>query len=464
MTGTRTKDTRTKPASHHRGRVLLVIAVLVAVGLAANGIWSRDETVVALQHTADDAALPRVQVISPKPGPPHRTLTLPGDIEAWYNAPIYAQVNGYVTHWYKDYGARVKAGDLLATIDTPSLDAEFAASKANLAVVQARYKLAELTARRWAALSGTQAVSQQDVDVKQADAAALKAQVAAAEQNVARYQAMTAFKRVVAPFDGVVIARRTNVGDYVNAAGGDATLHDPAVPLFNVADIHAMRIFVGVPQEYATVLQPGLTATLTLPQSPDQPITARFLTTANAVTPTTRTIVTELAVDNGNGKLWPGTYANVHFTFPSNPNILAVPEQSLLFRAQGMQVALVQAQDRVHLQDVVLGHNLGTNVQVIAGLQPTDKLIADPSLGLLEGQQVVPVQPVPGYQPGPASAPEQPMAGPAAPTASASDPTPTGPRPVDATMPATAAQAAPTGTYPAATAQAGTSGHARLSP
>ena len=255
-------------------------------------------------------------MVSPQPGPPQRTLTLPGNIEAWYQAPIYAQVSGYVSHWYKDYGAQVKAGDVLATIDTPALDAQFAASKANLAVVEARYKLAEITARRWSALSGTQAVSQQDVDVKVADAVAQKAQVAAAQQDVARYQALIAFKQLVAPFDGVVTARNTNVGDYVNAAGGDATLRSASTALFIVADIHQMRIFVSVPQEYADVLKPGLTATLTLPQAPDKPITAQFLTTAHAVVPSTRTVVTELTVDNANRELWPGTYVNVHFAFP----------------------------------------------------------------------------------------------------------------------------------------------------
>ena len=448
-------DNAAKPASYRRGKLLLVLGVLVAVGLAANGIWSRQQTVVALRHTAEDAALPRVQVISPQWGPSHRSLTLPGEIEAWYNAPIYAQVSGYVAHWYKDYGARVKTGDLLATIDTPSLDAQFAASKANLAVMEARYKLAVITAKRWAALSGTQAVSQQDVDVKQADAAAQKAQVAAAEQDVARYQAQEEFKRVVAPFDGVVTARRTNVGDYVNAAGGDATLRDAAQPLFTVADIHKMRIFVSVPQEYAQLLQPGLTATLTLPEDPDHPITAQFLTTANAVLPATRTIVTELTVDNSARKLWPGAYVNVQFTFPSDPNILTVPEQSLMFRSQGMQVALVQHDDRVHLQNVRLGHNMDTDVQIIAGLQPTDKLIADPSLGLLEGQQVVPVEPVKGYQPTPPPMPSsEPMAGPEAPSASAgplSTPLASG----NDSPPAPATARAPTPTNPTATAQAG---------
>jgi RND family efflux transporter MFP subunit len=420
MTGT-----KARAASGRRGSLLVLISVAIAGCLAAYGIWSRDQTVVSLKQTAEDAALPRVQVVSPKPGPAQRTLTLPGNINAWYEAPIYAQVNGYVSQWYKDYGAKVKAGDVLATIETPSLDAQYAASKANLAVMQARYKLAEITARRYSALSGTQAVSQQDVDVKNADAAAQKAQVAAAEQDVARYGAQIAFKRVVAPFDGVVTARRTDIGDYVNAAGGDAGLRNAASPLFNVADIHALRIFVSVPQEYAEILKPGLTATLTLPQAPDNPITARFLTNANAVAPASRTIVTELTVDNADGALWPGNYVNVRFTFPSDPKILIVPEQALLFRAEGMQVALLDDQDRVHLQNVVLGKNLDTDVQITAGLKPTDRIVASPSLGLLEGQQVKIVQPVPGYQPGhgtisPRTMPEPP-AGPLAPTGSSAN-------------------------------------------
>jgi membrane fusion protein (multidrug efflux system) len=370
---------------------------VVAVGLAAYGIWSRDNNVAALQNTADDAALPRVQVVSPKPGPAQRTLTLPGTIDAWYEAPIYAQVSGYVTHWYKDYGAHVKAGDVLADIAAPGLDAQFAASKASLAVMEARYNLAVITARRWKALTGTQAVAQQDVDVKTADAEAQKAQVEAARQDVARYQALINFKQLVAPFDGVVTARRTSIGDYVNAAGGDATQHT-ATSLFSVADIHELRIFVSTPQEYAEILQPGLTATLTLPQSPGKPIEAKFLTTANAVAPATRTIVTELTVDNADGALWPGTYVTVRFVFPSDPNILVLPEQALLFRAQGMQVAVLDDQDRVQLRNVTLGKNLNTTVQIIAGVQKTDRVVGNPSLGLLEGQRVIIVQPVAGYQ------------------------------------------------------------------
>jgi membrane fusion protein (multidrug efflux system) len=417
-------DKLARAGAGRRGLLSLLLGVVGAGGAAANGIWSRTETVTALQKTADDASLPRVQAISPQPSPPQRTLTLPGNIEAWYQAPIYAQVSGYVAHWYKDYGAEVKAGDLLATIDTPALDAQFATSKANLAVMEARYKLAEITARRWSALSGTQSVSQQDVDIKVADAEAQKAQVAAAQQDVARYQALIAFKRLVAPFDGVVTARSTNVGDYINAAGGDATHHSASTALFIVADIHKLRIFVSVPQEYADVLKPGLTATLTLPQAPDNPIAAQFLTTARAVVASTRTVVTELTVDNASRDLWPGTYVNVHFAFPGRPNVLILPEQALLFRAQGMQVAVLDDQDRVHLRNVILGRNLDTNVEIVSGLNATDKVVGNPSLGLLDGQQVKIVQPVAGYQPGQGHPPARrfpsPAAGPTTPSASTS--------------------------------------------
>jgi RND family efflux transporter MFP subunit len=209
---------------------------------------------------------------------------------------------------------------------------------------------------------------------------------------------MIAFKNLVAPFDGVVTARRTNVGDFVNPTGGDSTVRSGSAALFSVADIHQMRIFVSVPQDYADALKPGLTATLTLPQNPGNPIPARFLTTANAVNTATRTIVTEFTVDNPKGELWPGSYVSVHFNFPSDPNILILPEQALLFRAQGLQVAVLDGQNRVHLQNVALGRNLNADVQIVSGLKATDKVVGNPSLGLLEGQQVKIVQPVHGYQ------------------------------------------------------------------
>ncbi len=380
-------------------RTMAALALLVVVALAAYGIWSRTRTTADLKVRANDESIPRVQVIQPQPAPPRRSLILPGNIQAWHQAAIYGQVTGYISHWYTDYGARVKAGDLMATIETPALDAELAQAKAQLATTQANYDLAALTARRWSALAGTQAVAQQDVDIKVADAKAQRTMVEAARQNVARYENMSAFKRVVAPFDGIVTVRNINIGDYVGAQGAQETERAPSLPLFVVADIRDLRVFVSVPQAYSNGLQPGVDVSLTLPEDPGTRIPAQFLTTAKAVNPTTREVVTELTLPEASGKYMPGSFVNVQFEFPGAPGVLIIPEQAVLFRAQGVQVAVIGSQDKVRLRDVTLGRNLGNYVEVITGLTKDDKLVASPSLGLLDGQTVKVVQPVPGANP-----------------------------------------------------------------
>ena len=385
---------------------LLVLAV-AAGGLVGWGLWSRSTALAALKATADDESVPRVELISPQRGPATRSLDLPGNINAWYEAPIYAQVAGYVRSWDKDIGATVRKGELLATIDAPALDEQLGTAQANLAVADARSKLADVTAKRWKSLAGTQAVAQQDIDVQVAGAVAQQAQVQAARHEVGRYQALEAFKRIVAPFDGVVTSRRTDVGSFVNAAGGDAGAPSAASELFTVADIHRLRLFVSVPEDYADVLKPGLTATLRLPQFPNRTFQAHYETTAAAFSPQSRSVTTELTVDNPDHAIWPGTFANVHFTVPSDTAVLIVPEQALLFRAQGMQVAVVDARNQVHLQDVTLGLNLGRNVQVTGGLKAEDRLVNDPSAGLLEGETVQVAAPAKGYaaEPQPAKPP-----------------------------------------------------------
>jgi RND family efflux transporter MFP subunit len=291
----------------------------------------------------------------------------------------------------------VKAGQLLAMIDTPSLDAQYAMSKANLHVAEANYRLAVSTAQRWQALAGTVAVSKQEVDVQVAGAAARQAELEAATQEVARYAALEAFKRVVAPFDGVVTARLTDVGSYVNAAGGDLSVRGSSTELFTVADVHKLRVFVAVPQNYADQLVTGITATLHLPSQPGTPIEAQFLTTARAFSDTTRTAVTELTVNGSNRSLWPGTYVEVEFEVPSDPKVLTIPEGALIFRAAGTQIAVVEDGNRAHLRNVTLGENLGAIVQITSGLTANDKLVNNPPAGLLEGQRVEPVIPAPGY-------------------------------------------------------------------
>jgi membrane fusion protein (multidrug efflux system) len=382
-----------------RPKLVAAIVAVVLGGLVVYGIAQRHNNVTALKTLADDESVPQVQVMMPMPGPATRAITLPGNIKAWYTAPIYAQVSGYVHKWYVDYGAFVKSGTLLATIDAPTVDEQYQTAAANLEVAKTNSTLADVTAQRWKSLAGTEAVAQEEVDVKVAAAAAMKAQVVAADHEVARYGALEQFKNIVAPFDGVVISRDTDIGNYVNAAGGDVSSRGTADEMFSVADIHEMRLFVSVPQDYADMLKPGLEATFTLAQYPGREFKATLLTTANAFNPQTRTVVAELVAQNPDHLLWPGSYATVKFVVPTDHNVLVVPEQALLFRDQGMQLAIVDSDNRVHLQDVKLGLNLGQNVQVLTGLHPTDRFLVNPSAGTLEGEKVQIVNGVPGVAP-----------------------------------------------------------------
>jgi RND family efflux transporter MFP subunit len=380
-----------------RRRTLIIIAAIVVVGLLGYGLLARHRRLTALERLAVEQSILPVEIISPTAGAATRSVSLPGTVRAWYEAPIFAQVSGYVRNWFEDYGANVKAGQLLATIDTPGLDADYAAAKARLHVAQTKYKLAATTAARWQALAGTPAVSKQSVDVETAGAEAAKAEVEAAEQDLARYAALEAFKRVVAPFDGVVTARLTDVGSYVNAGGGEANARDRSTELFSVADVHELRVFVAVPQDYADRMGSDPAATIHLPSQPDKPIQAKFLTTARAFNSDTRTAVTELTVENPGQKLWPGTFVDVVFQVPSNPAVPTMPEQALIFRAAGPQVAIVDSQNHVHLRRVALGQNLGETIQVISGLSLQDRFVNNPPAGLLEGQVVRAVTPMPGY-------------------------------------------------------------------
>lgn len=382
------RRTRAPKQSHRRRWLLGLAALVVAAGVAVWGIFERQTTLAKLKATADTEAVPKVTLVSPQHGPASRPLTLPGELRAWYAAPIYAQVAGYVEMWYKDYGAPVRKGELLATIATPDLDQEVQQARARLQVAQTRAALARVTAARWQKLAGTQAVSQETVDVNNAGARAAEAEVQAAQSALGRYEAKEAFKRVVAPFDGVVTARETDIGAYVNGTGGTAGPEGKSQELFTVSDIHEMRVFVSVPQDYSKDIRTGLQAAMTLPQFPGQTFDLTVTTTAMSFDSNTRTVVTELTLPNPRQELWPGAFVQVRFKVPSDPNILVIPEQSMLFRAQGPQVALVGADNKVHLQSIKLGLNLGSTLQVMQGLKPEDRLIANPSQGLLEGQAV----------------------------------------------------------------------------
>jgi RND family efflux transporter MFP subunit len=361
-----------------------IIAGAVAIAIIGAGIGSRMVNESSLARKTDAEALPTVSVIMPKQGTKDQNLVLPGDIQAYFEAPIYARVSGYLKEWSEDIGAHVKAGQLLAEIDTPDLDQQLNQAKADLAVAQSNEDLAESTSKRWQVLVKKDAVSQQDADEKAGDAQAKKASVVAAQANVQRLMALEAFKRIVAPFDGIVTARETDVGALINAGGGTGP------ELFKVADIHKMRIYVRVPQALSGSLEPGQTAELQLPQYPGRSLQAVVVTSAHAINQTSRTLLVELQIDNPNGDLQPGTYAEVHFKLPDSPDALHLPTSALLFREDGLRVATLNSENKVVLKSVTIGRDLGTQVEISSGITANDKIIDSPSDSIAEGDVVKP--------------------------------------------------------------------------
>jgi RND family efflux transporter MFP subunit len=373
-------------------RRYVVIGVCVAVVLAAWGIVSRLVARNALEHQAIDAAIVNVATVNPTRGPASDTLVLPGAVQAFYEAPIYARTNGYLRVWYTDIGTSVKKGQLLAEIDSPEVDQELRQAKADLATAEANYQLARTTNDRWKGLLATQSVSQQDADERAGDAAAKAAAQQSAAANVARLEDLESFKRVLAPFDGVVTQRTTDIGALINAG------ETPGSSLFRVADTHRLRIYTSVPQAYAAGVQPGMTADLVFTDHPGKHFTAEVASTARALDASSRTLQVELQIDNSRGELFPGSYADVHFTFPANTTTLRVPVNTVLFRAQGLLVAVLDSQGRVRLRHITQGRDFGTQIEVLSGLEPTDRLILNPPDSITEDTRVrvVPAAPIAG--------------------------------------------------------------------
>jgi RND family efflux transporter MFP subunit len=375
--------------SDPRLRRYVLIGVCAALVLAAWGIVSRLVARNALERQAVSAAIVNVAIVSPSRGPASDTLVLPGAVQAFYEAPIYARTNGYLLKWYTDIGASVKKGQLLADIDTPEVDQQLRQAKADLATAQANYDLARTTNQRWQGLLATQSVSQQDADERAGDAAAKQAALQAAVANVARLEDLESFKRVLAPFDGVVTQRNTDIGALINA--GEA----PGNALFRVADTHRLRIYVSVPQSYAGGVLPGMQARLVFADHPGKQFTAEVASTARALDASSRTLQVELQIDNSRGELFPGSYADVHFNFPGSTTALRVPVNTVLFRNAGLLVAVVDAQNHVHLRRITQGRDFGTQIEVLSGLEPTDRLILNPPDSITDDTQVRVVPPAP---------------------------------------------------------------------
>lgn len=359
-----------------------VAAVAIAGTVAATGIMSRAAAERELVQWTNQQAIPTVRLATLERGAAE-PLSLPGNIEAYNKAPIYARVPGYLKAWNEDIGAEVKAGQLLASIDTPDLDQQLAQARANLASAQANERLAAVTAQRWQSLATSQWVSKQANDEKAGAAAAQKAAADAAQANVRQLEAMEAFKSIVAPFDGVVTQRNTDVGALINAGSGGT-----GQALFEIADLHKVRIYVQVPQAFTAAVHAGMKATFELPQYPGQQFAASVVATSNALDVNSRSMRVELQADNADGKFADGTYCTVRFQLPADGNTLRLPATALMPADRGVQVAVLGDAGKVILKAVRVGRDLGDSVEVTAGLSTTDRVIDSPPETLQGGDTV----------------------------------------------------------------------------
>ena len=371
-----------RPRSGHAVLIAIVVILVIAAVVIA-GVIPREKAKAALVTETRDLAIPTVAVIHPKLGAPQTEIVLPGNIEAFIDSPIYARTNGYLKKWYADIGAHVKDGQLLAEIETPELDQQLDQARAELNTAQANNRLAEITANRYQDLAKTDSVSKQDVDNAVGDFEAKKAMVASAESNVRRLEQLQSFERIYAPFDGVITARNTDIGHLINSGAGG-----PATELFHIADTRSVRVFVNVPQDYSQSARPGLTADLTLQEFPDKRFKGKLVRTANAIDPSSRTLLVEVDVNNSTGELLPGAYAQVHLNVVAGAPAAILPVSAMLFRSEGLQVAIVDNGNRVELRSVVAGRDFGNELEIVSGIKPTDWVIDNPSDSLISGESV----------------------------------------------------------------------------
>lgn len=374
-------DRDQRPLAQRLRRTGMAVAVL-AIAVVAYGFESRAAQRSRLHALTEAQAVPTVAFITPSQVDNGAGVELPGRLEAYIRAPIYARVPGYLKSWKYDIGSRVKAGDVLAEIDTPDLDQQLTQARADLSVSQANAKLAAITAKRWQSLSGTDAVATQDVDQRTFTWNANIAQVKAARANVDRLVAEETFKRLVAPFDGIVTARETDIGALINvgATGG--------AELFVVSDMRKLRVYVNVPQNYVPSVPPGTRATISVPEHPDKTYNGTVEASADAVNPSTGTTLMQIIVDNTAGEMMPGDYASIHLAVMSGAHALSVPASAVIFDAKGLSVATVDAGNRVQLKRVSIERDLGTIVEIAAGLGSTDRVIENPPDGIDNGAVV----------------------------------------------------------------------------
>jgi RND family efflux transporter MFP subunit len=359
------------------GSVLAMLAVVIAVV----GIYIRINHEHDLQKEVESRHT-TVKIVTPEYGPSSQKLILPGNVRADIDAPIYARVSGYLKAWYTDIGAHVKKGQVLGEVETPELDQQILRARADLATAESNWEIADVTAKRWQNLLATDSVSHQESDEKAANEKARHDMLNAARANMESLLADQSFQHIVAPFDGVVTERNTDIGKLISPGSSNGQA------LFRVVDNRRLRIYTEAPQSYAYLIKPGMTVQIYFPELPAQHFAATVLSTSNAIRESSRTSTVELLMDNKDGKLFSGSYAEVHFDLPSNSNIFRLPVSALLFRRDGLEVATVGADNRFALKPFTLGRDLGRVVEVENGIDSTDRVIDSPSDSIVQGDVV----------------------------------------------------------------------------
>jgi RND family efflux transporter MFP subunit len=356
---------------------------LVFAGVLISGILERIHTNASLRTETADLAVPTVSVVAPKRAAPSQEIVLPGNVQPFITSPVFARTNGYLEHWYFDIGAHVKKGQLLAVIASPEVDQQLQQAQSNLLTAAANLELATITKTRYEGLKKTNAVSQQDVDNAVGTYNANKAIVEADQAAVRQYSALVSFEKVYAPFDGVITARNTDIGDLINSGSNAVVKTD----LFHIAQPGVLRVYVNVPEEFSQQTTPGLTAELQLAEFPGRTFTGKLIRTAEAINYTTRTLLVEVDVNNPSGQLLSGAYAEVHFKVPGQASTYIVPVDTLLFRKEGLNVAIVE-NGKAKLVPVVAGHDFGTSIEIVSGLQGNESVISSPPDSIVTGETV----------------------------------------------------------------------------
>jgi RND family efflux transporter MFP subunit len=369
------------PAKKSGLLAIIVLAILMVAGAFA--LVRRITERGALAKETERLAIPTVGVIKPSSEPAADQLVLPAQLQAYVESAIYARTNGYLLRWNKDIGSQVKKGELMAEIDTPEVDQELSQAKAAQQQTAAQLQLAKSTAERWVNLRKTDSVSQQESDQQSSAYTQAIANTAAAEANVRRLQQLESFKHIYSPISGVITRRNTDVGALITAGSASA-----GKELFDVAQVDPLRVFVSVPQTNASSIRAGLPAYIQLSEHPGQKFTGKVVRTADSIDPATRTMLTEIDVPNPNGRLLPGSYAEVHFAVPVQITRLSIPVNALLFRPEGPRVAVVGSDHKVHLKAISIGRDYGIKIEILGGLDPNDQIVVNPADSLEDGQEV----------------------------------------------------------------------------